>query len=89
MGRGMTKENHIEQNFINKLIEQKYTYRPDIRTRDTLKQNFREKFQELNYVTLSDAEFSRLIEQIISADVFTAQYKKEPMQQLFPSKEAD
>lgn len=68
----MTKENNIEQNFINKLIEQKYTYRPDIRTRDALNQNFREKFQELNFVNLSDAEFSRVLDQIITSDVFTA-----------------
>jgi len=68
----MIKENNIEQNFINKLIDQKYIYRPDIRTRDTLNQNFREKFQELNYVNLSDAEFNRLHDQIITPDVFTA-----------------
>lgn len=68
----MTKENDIELNFINKLVDQKYTYRPDIRTRDALNQNFRQKFQELNYVNLSDAEFSRLLEQMITPDVFTA-----------------
>jgi len=68
----MTKENHIEQNFIAKLQELKYTYRPDIRTRDTLNQNFRQKFGELNSVNLSDAEFARLLDQIISPDVFTA-----------------
>ncbi len=68
----MTKENNIEQNFIDKLVEQKYTYRSDIRTRDALNQNFREKFQELNYVNLSDAEFSRILDQIITSDVFTA-----------------
>lgn len=72
MEKSMTKENNIEQNFINKLIEQKYTYRPDIRTRDALNQNFREKFQELNFVNLSDAEFSRVLDQIITSDVFTA-----------------
>lgn len=37
----MTKENNIEQKFIDKLIEQKYTYRPDIRTRDALNQKSR------------------------------------------------
>jgi type I restriction enzyme, R subunit len=68
----MTKENHIEQNFIAKLQELKYTYRPDIRTRDTLNQNFRQKFGELNSVNLSDAEFARLLDQIISPDLFTA-----------------
>lgn len=68
----MTKENNIEQNFINKLIDQKYTYRPDIRTHDALNQNFRQKFQELNFVNLSDAEFSRVLDQIITSDLFSA-----------------
>ncbi|MFA7092831.1 MAG: type I restriction endonuclease, partial [Arcobacteraceae bacterium] len=68
----MTKENHIEQNFIAKLQELKYTYRPDIRNSNALNQNFRQKFQELNSVNLSDAEFARLLDQIISPDVFTA-----------------
>ena len=94
----MTKENNMEQNFINKLIEQKYMYRPDLQTRDILNQNFREKFQELNYVNLSDAEFGKPLDKIISADVFTTQYKKVEtlkehkkalMQQLFPSKEVE
>lgn len=41
----MKKENQIERNFIQKLIELKYTYRSDIRDRRTLEENFREKFQ--------------------------------------------
>ena len=56
----MTKENVIEKNFINKLTDLKYTYRPDIRDRNALEQNFRDKFQLLNRVNLSDAEFARL-----------------------------
>jgi type I restriction enzyme R subunit len=68
----MTKENQIEQNLIAKLTDLKYTYRPDIRDRETLEQNFREKFQALNRVQLSDSEFARLRDEIISADVFTA-----------------
>jgi len=68
----MTKENNIEQSFIDKLVDQKYTYRPDIRTRKALEENFKQKFQELNYVNLSDAEFNRLHDQVISSDVFTA-----------------
>ena len=66
------KENNIEQTLISKLEDLKYTYRPDIRDRATLEQNFREKFQALNRVRLTDAEFARLRDEIISADVFTA-----------------
>ncbi len=32
----MTKENQIEQRLISKLDDLKYSYRPDIRDRDTL-----------------------------------------------------
>ena len=44
----MTKEQQIEQALITRLEDLKYTYRPDIRDRETLEQNFREKFQALN-----------------------------------------
>lgn len=64
------KEHQIEQNFINKLIELKYTYREDIRDRQSLEHNFRDKFNSLNRVNLSDAEFNRLLEQIITPNVF-------------------
>jgi type I restriction enzyme R subunit len=66
----MTKENQIEQNFIAKLVELKYTYRDDIRDRNALEQNFRQKFEELNRVNLSDAEFARLMDTIITPDVY-------------------
>ena len=68
----MIKENQIEQNFIKQLIDLKYTYRPDIVDRKTLEQNFREKFESLNKVRLTDKEFARLREQIITPDVFAA-----------------
>ncbi|HQO28911.1 MAG TPA: type I restriction endonuclease, partial [Accumulibacter sp.] len=69
----MTKnENRIEQDFIAKLGELKYTCRPDIRDRAALEANFREKFQQLNRVKLTDDEFSRLIDEIVTPDVFTA-----------------
>lgn len=67
-----TKEHQIEQDFIDKLDELKYAPRPDIRDRATLEANFREKFQQLNRVTLTDEEFARLLEEIITPDVFTA-----------------
>ncbi|MFO3210886.1 type I restriction endonuclease subunit R [Legionella pneumophila serogroup 2] len=66
------KEQQIENNLINKLVDQKYSYREDIRDRASLEKNFREKFEELNRVHLSDNEFSRLLESIITPDVFSA-----------------
>lgn len=68
----ITKENQIEQSFINKLTDLKYIYRPDIRDKDSLNQNFRQKFQELNQVNLSDAEFARLQDSIITGDVYNS-----------------
>lgn len=65
-------ENTIEQDFIGKLAGLKYSYRPDIRDRDGLEQNFRTKFEALNKVSLTDAEFARLRDEIITADVFIA-----------------
>ncbi|WP_202932348.1 type I restriction endonuclease subunit R [Vreelandella alkaliphila] len=67
-----SKESEIEQHLIKKLDELKYTYRPDIRDRASLEQNFRQKFEALNYVRLTDAEFARLRDEIINADVFQA-----------------
>ncbi len=68
----MTKETQIEQRLIEKLVALKYAYREDIRDRDALEQNFRQKFEALNRVKLTDSEFSRLLDEIISKDVFTA-----------------
>ncbi len=68
----MNREKQIEDSFIQKLTELKYTYREDIRDRNALEQNFRAKFESLNRVRLSDTEFKRLLDEIISADVFAA-----------------
>lgn len=68
----MTKEAHIEHNFIQKLTDLKYVYRDDIRDKQALHNNFRQKFEELNRVNLSDAEFARLMDSIITPDVFTS-----------------
>lgn len=68
----MTTESQIEQSLIDKLTDLKYTYRQDIRDRDALEENFREKFEALNKIKLTDSEFSRLRDQIVSADVFAA-----------------
>lgn len=65
-------EQNIEQALIAKLADLKYSYRPDIRDREALEQNFREKFEELNRVRLTDTEFARLLEDIITSDVFNA-----------------
>ncbi|MFA5234087.1 MAG: HsdR family type I site-specific deoxyribonuclease [Sulfurimonas sp.] len=66
----MIKESKIEQDFIAKLQDLKYIYRQDIRDKESLEQNFRQKFQELNHVNLSDAEFARLLDSIITGDVY-------------------
>jgi len=66
------REQGIEEGFIEKLCDLKYTNRPDIRDRASLEKNFREKFEALNRVHLTDAEFARLLDEIVSADVFTA-----------------
>lgn len=67
-----TSESAIEQELVSKLQELKYVYRPDIRDRATLEQNFREKFEALNRVRLTDTEFQRLLEDITTPDVFAA-----------------
>lgn len=68
----MTKEYQIEENLIKQLTELKHTHRPDIVDRKTLEQNFKNKFESLNRVRLSDSEFLRLREEIIEPDVFAA-----------------
>lgn len=68
----MIKEKQIENNFIKKLCDLKYTYRHDICDRETLEQNFRMKFEQLNRVHLTDSEFSRLLEEITDSDVYAS-----------------
>ena len=68
----ISKEKQIEDHFINKLIDLKYTYRDDIRDRNALERNFRTKFEAFNRVHLTDSEFDRLLEEIIDADVFAS-----------------
>ncbi len=68
----MTTESQIEQSLIDKLTDLKYSCRQDIHDRDALEKNFREKFEALNKVNLTDSEFSRLRDAIVSADVFAA-----------------
>ncbi len=65
-------EQELEQKLIRKLTDLKYTYREDIRDRATLEKNFRVHFEELNRVRLNDGEFKRLLDEIITHDVFSA-----------------
>ena len=68
----MSKENLLEETLIKQLTELKYIYRPDIVDRKSLEQNFKNKFETLNRVRLTDNEFLRLWEEIINPDVFAA-----------------
>ena len=68
----VVKEEQIEYGFIGKLQNLKYAYREDIRDRAALERNFREKFDALNRVNLTNGEFARLLDEIVTPDVFTA-----------------
>jgi type I restriction enzyme R subunit len=65
------REDGIEYGFIGKLQSLKYEYRRDITNRALLEKNFREKFEALNRVRLTNGEFARLLDEIVSPDVFT------------------
>lgn len=65
-------ESVLESHFIQTLQGLKYDYRADIRDRAALERNFRAKFEQLNRVTLTDGEFQRLLDEIVTPDVFTA-----------------
>ena len=67
----MKAEREIEAGFIEKLRNLKYIYREDIRDKASLEANFKEHFERLNRVKLSNSEFERLRDSIITADVFT------------------
>ncbi|QQG65672.1 type I restriction endonuclease subunit R [Desulfobulbus oligotrophicus] len=66
------REVDLETAFIELLSNLKYTIRSDIRDRAALEENFREKFEALNRVSLTDGEFDRLLGGIVTSDVFTA-----------------
>lgn len=68
----MIREKQIEENFIKRLCDLKYSYRPDICDRNTLEQNFRVKFEQLNRVHLTDVEFDRLLDEITDSDVYAS-----------------
>jgi hypothetical protein len=68
----VVREDTIEYGFIGKLQSLKYEYREDICDRAALEKNFRERFEALNRVKLTEAEFARLLDEIVTPDVFTA-----------------
>jgi type I restriction enzyme R subunit len=65
-------EHQLEDNFIETLLGLKYAHRADIRDRAALEKNFRVKFDALNHVRLTDTEFQRLLDEIVTPDVFSA-----------------
>lgn len=68
----LASESQLENDLLAKLRDLKYEYRPDIRDRAKLEENFRQKFEQLNRVSLTDGEFQRLLDEIVTADVFTS-----------------
>lgn len=69
----MRSEKQIEDFFINTLEKDlKYVYREDIRDKVSLEENFKKHFETLNKVSLSDLEFLKLKDKIITSDVYEA-----------------
>lgn len=66
------KESQIEQHFIRHLEGLGYKYCKNIKNRASLEANFRNKFEALNNVRLTDGEFERLMGNIVSPDVYKA-----------------
>lgn len=62
-------EHEVEEKLINTLQEDGYIYRKDIKDKESMDKNFKEKFEELNKTVLqgkklSDSEFNRLMKSI-------------------------
>ena len=68
----ITPERDLEESLVTKLRDLKYEYRTDIRDRATLEANFRKRFEALNRVRLTDGEFERLLDEIVTPDVYKA-----------------
>ena len=66
----ITHKQNLEESLVTKLRNLKYEYRPDIRDQAKLETNFREKFEALNRVNLTDREFQRLLDEIVTPDVY-------------------
>ena len=67
-----TPERQLEQQLIETLRGLKYKYRADIRDQAALEKNFREKFEAINHAHLTDGELQRLLDEIVTPDVFIA-----------------
>ena len=67
-----TLERELEEGLVAKLQDLKYNYRDDIRDRAALEANFKQKFEALNRVTLTDGEFQRLHDEIVKPNVYEA-----------------
>ena len=67
-----TREAEIEARLIEQLVKQGYKYRSDIKDRYDLEKNFKEHFNSLNRVHISDKEFANLKANIIKDNVFDA-----------------
>lgn len=65
-------ERQLEESLVARLVDLKYEHREDIRDRDALERNFRQKFESLNRVTLTGGEFQRLLDEIVTPDVYAA-----------------
>lgn len=65
-----TREAEIEAQFIEQLVRQGYIYRENIKDRYDLEDNFRNHFNKLNRVNLSNKEFANLKASIIKDDIF-------------------
>ena len=68
----ITSEHNLEEFLVTKLTDLNYEHRPDIRDRAKLEANFREKFEALNRVNLTDGEFQRLLDEVVTPDVYQA-----------------
>ncbi|MDE0242989.1 MAG: type I restriction endonuclease subunit R [bacterium] len=68
----MTLERELEESLVAKLRDLKYEYRPDICDRAALEANFKERFEALNRINLTDGEFKRLLDEIVTPDVYEA-----------------
>jgi type I site-specific restriction-modification system R (restriction) subunit len=65
-------ERQLEEALVAKLRDLKYEHRRDIRDRAALEANFRKKFEALNRVTLTDGEFQRFLDEIVTPDAYAA-----------------
>ena len=71
----ITPEHQIEKSLVAKLQDLKYERRRDICDRATLETNFRKKFEALNRIKLTNGEFERLLDEIVTPDVYKAARK--------------